>query len=143
MERISKAFELIIRNLGLEKALTVENLRKNWGAVLGDTIAVHTAPAFLKERQLLISVDSPEWLHELQYHKPLILSKLRSYDITSVRFKIGKIRRHPAPPSGRNTGNAVSDQVKDFAVGTSEKIKDAHLRDQIRKTIERSLSCDT
>jgi hypothetical protein len=139
MERISKAFEDIISELGIEKAVTIENLRTRWEEIIGATISLHTYPSFYKNGQLIINVDSPEWLNELKYHKQSIQNKLKPFEISTVRFKLGRLKK--CPHKGRPGGQAIEldEQEKGFADDTASQVKDSSLREAIRKAIERSL----
>jgi hypothetical protein len=139
MERISRAFEDIISELGIEKAVTIENLRARWEEIIGATISIHTYPSFYKNGQLIINVDSPEWLNELKYHKESILTKLKPFEISSVRFKLGRLKKNASRfmPGVRHI--ELNEQEKDFAEDTASQIDDSSLRETIRKAIERSL----
>ncbi|UCG78130.1 MAG: DUF721 domain-containing protein [Nitrospirota bacterium] len=139
MERLSKAFEDLIRELGIGKAVTVEMLRRRWNEIVGDTISGHTDPDHYKGGKLVINVDSAEWLHELQYYQTNILSKLEPFDITSVRFKLGRIRKKRTSEPLNKEATTVSDKDREFAQETSSAIKSDQLKNAIRKAIERSL----
>ncbi|GBD98552.1 hypothetical protein BMS3Abin07_00572 [bacterium BMS3Abin07] len=140
MERISKAFNEILGELGIGKAVTVEILRNRWEEIIGETISLHTYPFSCNNGQLLINVDSPEWLHELQYHQETILSRLRAFDIDSVRFRLGRIiRRTVHTPPAHNIKD-LTERDKVYAKDTVSNIKDPALKEKIKKAIEKSLA---
>ena len=140
MERISKAFEDIIGELGIEKAVTVENLRARWEEIVGATISIHTYPSFYKNGQLIINVDSPEWLNELKYHKQSMLIKLKPFEITNIRFKLGRLKKNASRITPDNRPVELNELEKGFAQDTASQVKDSSLRETIRKAIERSLA---
>lgn len=39
----------------------------DWAAIVGDTIARHARPLRLRSGVLVVSVDGPDWIHELRY----------------------------------------------------------------------------
>lgn len=139
MERISRAFKDIIAELGIEKAVTVENLRTRWEEILGETISIHTYPSFYKNGQLIINVDSPEWLNELKYHRQSILTKLKPFEISSVRFKLGRLKKNAGRIMPGDRSIELNEREKGFAEDTASQIEDSSLRETIRKAIERSL----
>jgi predicted nucleic acid-binding Zn ribbon protein len=49
-----------------------------WTATVGPTIAAHTKPAQLRRGVLVVTVDGPEWMHELQYMKRELCAKLNA-----------------------------------------------------------------
>jgi hypothetical protein len=140
MERISRAFEDIIAELGIEKAVTIVNLRIRWSDIIGATISTHTYPSFYNNGQLIITVDSPEWLSELNYYKQSILTKLKPYKIENVRFKLGRLKKNISHRTPREKAIKLNEQEKGFAKDAAASIEDSSLRETVRKTIERSLA---
>ena len=49
-----------------------------WTSTVGATIAAHARPAQLRRGVLVVSVDGPEWMHELQYVKRDVCTKLNA-----------------------------------------------------------------
>jgi len=49
-----------------------------WSATVGPTIAAHARPAQLRRGVLVVSVDGPEWMQELQYVKRELCTKLNA-----------------------------------------------------------------
>jgi hypothetical protein len=140
MEKISKAFHAIFKQLGIEKAVTVEIIREKWRVIIGETISIHTSPSFFKNGQLTINVDSPEWLHELQFHQETILKKLNPFEIDTIRFKLGRIehRQTSQPPAKRSVRSLTVHEL-DFVEDATAEIENLPLKEQIKKAIEKSL----
>lgn len=100
------------------------------------------SPCTLSHGEILLNVDSPVWLQELQYYKKEVLGKLRPYGITSMRFKIGRVsstisrdKRHEEARFKTLTAEEIS-LVED----TVSQIDDEELRETLQKAMKRSLS---
>ncbi len=51
----------------------------------------HMSPSLLARGELLLTVDSPVWLQELNFFRGDILRKLSSYGVSAIRFRIGRV----------------------------------------------------
>ncbi len=64
-----------------------------WDEVVGRTIAANAQPAAFKGDLLLVHVTNPTWIHQLQFLKKDIISKLNAAldkpRVTEIKFKIG------------------------------------------------------
>ena len=49
-----------------------------WPTIVGPTIAAHARPAQLRRGILVVTVDGPEWMHELRYFKAELCEKLNA-----------------------------------------------------------------
>lgn len=50
----------------------------HWDAVVGPTIAAHARPHRLRRGVLVVSVDAPEWMQELQFAKHDLRERLNA-----------------------------------------------------------------
>ena len=50
----------------------------HWDAVVGPTLALHARPARLRRGMLVVAVDSPEWMQELQFLKHELRDRLNA-----------------------------------------------------------------
>jgi predicted nucleic acid-binding Zn ribbon protein len=50
----------------------------HWEAVVGPTVARHARPERFRRGLLLVAVDSPEWMQELQFHKRDLRERLNA-----------------------------------------------------------------
>lgn len=141
MEKISTAFRKIFKEIGIENAVTVELLRAKWKSIFKDPIHKHTMPHALQNKCLTILVDSPEWLHELQFHQETILSHLRDLSIQRVRLRLGKIQDTPLHHSPRQRKRPLTEKDREFIENTVADVGDENLRDTIKKAIEKSIAC--
>src|SRR5947209_7815988 len=84
----------LMQKLGLRERLHENDVMEAWGAIVGEFIAAHSAPASLREGVLYVRVLQPALHYELeQVSKAEILRKLKqrfgSRVIRDVRFRIG------------------------------------------------------
>jgi len=131
-----------IRELGIQDAVRLAAVRRDWDTIFSQPLSSHMSPCTLSHGEILLNVDSPVWLQELQYHKKEILGKMRPYGITSMRFKIGRVsstisrdKRHKGSRFKTLTAEEIS-LVED----TVSQIDDEELRATLQKAMKRSLS---
>ncbi len=84
----------VMQRLGLKERLHETEVIEAWSKIVGDFIAAHSAPVFLREGILYVRVLQPTLHYELeQVSKIDILQKLKrrfgARVIRDVRFRIG------------------------------------------------------
>jgi len=66
-----------------------------WAGAVGEVIARNTKPEAFKGRMLLVHVNSPPWMHQLQFLKKDIIKKINSALgndlVNDIIFKIGPV----------------------------------------------------
>ena len=66
-----------------------------WDSIVGDVIAKNTKPGAFKGRILLVYVTSSTWVHQLQFLKAEMITKLNEALgkslIDDLKFKIGPV----------------------------------------------------
>ena len=66
-----------------------------WESAVGDIIAKNTKPEAFKGKLLLVHVNSPPWMHHLQFLKKDIINKvnqaLGKELVQDIKFKIGPV----------------------------------------------------
>jgi len=66
-----------------------------WAGAVGDVIARNARPEAFKGRLLLVHVNSPAWMHQLQFLKKDIIKKINSALgkdlVNDIKFKIGPV----------------------------------------------------
>ena len=66
-----------------------------WESAVGDVIAKNTKPEAFKGQLLLVHVNSPSWIHQLQFLKKDIINKvnqaLGKELVRNIKFKIGPV----------------------------------------------------
>ena len=99
-------------------------------------------PAALNEGELLLHVESPAWMQQLKYYKKEIIRKLTSYDITDVRFRLGKITKTRLKKETQKPMRSLSSEEVSFAASLVADIRNEELKNSIRKAVEKSLIAD-
>jgi predicted nucleic acid-binding Zn ribbon protein len=73
----------------------ITRIGQMWDKIVGEIIAENTRPAALKEKTLLVHVNSSPWLHHLHFLKEDIVRKvndaLSNELIEDILFKIGPV----------------------------------------------------
>ena len=86
----------IISGIGDKGALTEEDVKAAWDAVVGEKAAGHSKPRSLKGSRLIVNVDGSGWLYELTVQKKDILKKLeaslKSKKIKEITLRIGELK---------------------------------------------------
>lgn len=141
MNRIGALISPFSKGLGLEDAIRLEQIKKEWAGIVGDPLSVHICPAGLKNGELLINADSPAWLQQVTFFKSEIIRKLTSFSVKEVRFRLGRIisnkpeRVRPEQLQKRY----LSSEEKSYIEDAVSVIKDPELRECIKKTVEKSM----
>ena len=84
----------VMKGLGLEKRLQESQVFYFWQQIVGADVARHAQPVSLRNGILVVAVDHPIWLQELQrFHKALLLQKIQEHvgkkAIRDIFFRIG------------------------------------------------------
>jgi predicted nucleic acid-binding Zn ribbon protein len=78
MSLLAEALKAALARLPGATGLVHYPLWAEWSAIVGPTIAAHARPARLRRGVLVVMVDGPEWMHELQYVKREVCAKLNA-----------------------------------------------------------------
>ena len=70
------ALRELVRNLGMEGKLEVQQAVDRWPRVVGERVASHARAVKLDGGKLFVECDSAAWSHELHFMKPDILNRL-------------------------------------------------------------------
>jgi predicted nucleic acid-binding Zn ribbon protein len=76
--RLADALRAALARLPGSTGLVHYPIWAEWTATVGPTIAAHARPAQLRRGVLVVSVDGPEWMQELQYLKRDVCAKLNA-----------------------------------------------------------------
>lgn len=83
------------KNPEAQKKMQQYGLFAIWDEVVGERIAKHAQPLRMMELTLVVRVDHPTWMQELQMLKPELLRKIHAHIapklIRDIRLEIGKI----------------------------------------------------
>jgi hypothetical protein len=91
--------------------------------------------------ELLLTVDSPVWLQELQFYQGDIITKLALYEVKTVRFRLGRVNADEKSESARE-GEKVKPLTADdrsFIEDTVSNIEDKELKEVVKRRWEKRL----
>lgn len=102
MERAGSIVRSIVRDLGMEEGLQLSKIKRGWPELFRPPLGLHMSPVALKDSELLLNVDSPEWLQQISFLKADVLGRLVPFGVSEIRLKLGRVWR---PESGRQSGS--------------------------------------
>jgi len=140
----------ICRHLGIEEMMKLESMKGRWHRLFDEPLSLHIYPMHLENGELVINVDSPGWLQQVQFYKQAIQDKLSDYAIRDIRFKYGKVyRRSVQVADSAVTRRQVPRTSNSRVLSDSETlwidevicpVVDHDLKETIRTAIQKSLS---
>jgi hypothetical protein len=139
MEPIGTIFNRIVRDIGLENARKINVIRKKWAELVGEVISNHAYPETLKGDMLILTVESPQWMHHLTFYKDEIITRLNTLGIKRVNFRLGKL------PVYTNTTTKVkeiplTENDKEYVNDILKDIKDDELRERLKRLLLHGLT---
>jgi hypothetical protein len=138
MQSLHNILKTFVKDYGLEGGVVLNSIQNQWGNIAGQTVAAHTFPDTIKGKVLTLIVDTPQWLHHLSFFKEEIATKLKSYNVIEVRFKLGKL-----PENTKETRAAgdvkLSEDDLIYLENTLKNLKDEDLREKFRTLIVHGL----
>lgn len=142
MKRLNSLISPIIKGFGMEEAVKLEEIKRDWTQVFRAPLCSHMSPLNLKNGELLVNVDSPIWLQQLTFLKTEIIGNLRPYGVKDMRFRVGRIM-HPDKRPGRHEKACREmppvggEEVRRIDAAVSV-IKDGALKESIRRAMSKS-----
>jgi predicted nucleic acid-binding Zn ribbon protein len=95
MESLSKILENLLKKKRFGAQIQRHRVFENWEAVVGDSLAEHAQPQKIQGRTLILSVDHPAWIQELQFLKEPLIRKIQAAypdtRIDNLRFVLNKV----------------------------------------------------
>lgn len=92
---ISDIIDKVVKNYRLESDEELTHVWRLWNGLVGEIIAKNAQPAAFKGKILLVHVNSSAWIHQLQFLKEEIITKVNAALgknlIEEIKFKIGSI----------------------------------------------------
>ena len=138
MQSFQSLLNKFTKNFKLEDGVVISALRDKWTDLVGETVAVHTFPDMIKDRQLTLIVDSPQWRHHLDFLKNAICEKIERYGIDDLKFRIGKIPESKGKLSKAVEAKLTEDDIR-YIENTIKNVKDEDLKETFRKLIAHGL----
>ncbi len=136
---------------GFDMKIFEFRLQKEWGHIVGASLASHTRPDSIKFRKLTLLAENSAWLQQLVFLKPMLLEKINAYTesvhITDIILRIGAIQStktsETAGTDSQNTGRysiRPSASTLELAGNWTAQIKDPDLRKSIIQVVAKGLS---
>lgn len=142
MKRIGALISPFVKNLGIEGAVRLEDIRREWPAIFSEPLSMHMQPSSLKDNELIINVDSPVWLQQISFFRDDITGKLNRFNIKSVRFRLGRLAApktsRPYYPPVRK--KEMSNEDKLFIDDTVSEVADPGLQERIKAVMEKAFT---
>ena len=117
-----------------------------WNRAAGPQIAAKAQPDRLREEVLYVRVATSVWMHELQYMKQNIISKLNGIlggtKVSQIRFFIGEVEAPRVSHTGPDVlldARDLKAEDKDYIRETLAGVADPDLKDILQKTMTRSI----
>jgi len=76
--RLGDVLTAALARLPIAERLADAALWTHWDAVVGPTVARHAQPRRLRRGVLVVAVDSPQWMQELQFLKHDLRERLNA-----------------------------------------------------------------
>lgn len=147
MKSLADIISPILRSSGLEEGVRFDLIKHRWDDLFREPLSLHLYPVSLRDGELLVNVDSSVWLNEVTIHKEELLNVLKPFCIKDIRFRLGRVgfrRENIRSKKGcdKETKRELTPQSLRFINDTISPVKDDDLREVIRATMEKSLSCN-
>ncbi|MBI4843493.1 MAG: DUF721 domain-containing protein [Nitrospirae bacterium] len=139
MHSLSALLKKYFKESGLESGLLLNRLNKEWPEIVGKAVSEHSYPETLRNGTLVLSVDSPQWMHHLGFYKNEICLKLSAYNIHDIRFKLGSL----APPASKVVSgipHGISNEDMEYIESILKDITDPELKEKFRSLIAKGLA---
>ena len=93
---IGKVINDVIRQYRCEPDFALQKVWQLWDETVGEAIAKNARPAAFKGNFLIVHVNSPAWIHQLQFLKKDLIFKLNAALgkplVEEIKFKIGALK---------------------------------------------------
>ena len=142
MYRADSLLKLFIKDLGIEDGIRLSEIKRHWNALFNEPLSLHMAPSLLARGELLLTVDSPVWLQELNFYRQDILKKLGSYGVSAIRFRLGRVsaKAKSGARNQRATVKRLSSAEQTFIQETVAEIRDEGLKESLTVIMEKAIT---
>ncbi len=127
------------KDFGIEGTVALKTIKNQWAGIVGQPIAVHTFPDTIKSKILTIIVDTPQWMHHLGFFKEELLQKLDGFDISEIRFRIGRLPETEKAIQEEMESELTEDEQR-YSENTVKSLKDEELKEKFRILIAHGLT---
>jgi len=95
-EHIGCVIDRTIRRYRNEPDMELAQIWDRWDRIVGKVVAENAQPTAFKGKILMVQVASSTWIHQLQFVKAEMISKLNSALgkelVKEIKFKIGALK---------------------------------------------------
>ncbi len=142
MYRADSLLKAYIKDLGIEDGIGLSEIKRNWNALFHEPLSHHMSPSLLARGELLLTVDSPVWLQELNFFRGDILRKLSPYGVSAIRFRIGRVSANVKPGAGSRKAKVkkLTDAEQAFIRETVAEMCDEGLKETLKLTMEKAIT---
>jgi predicted nucleic acid-binding Zn ribbon protein len=74
--RVGESLDRVAARLGVPDAAVLPAVFGNWAELVGERIAAHARPRWLRDGVLVVNVDEPAWATQLRYLETDLLARL-------------------------------------------------------------------
>ncbi len=94
MDQIKDIIPQVISAMAAGRPEVQNKIQKIWSAVFDAKTLRHTAIVGLQKGKLVVQVDSPAWLFQMNLKKREALARLKAEipELSHIYFKIGKVK---------------------------------------------------
>jgi hypothetical protein len=134
-DRLGKILNPYLARVGLLRKMEEQKVLDCWEGIVGKAVAEATQPFRVRNRVLQVKVINSGWMHELQFHKEMIIRKLNELvgrpAVQELWFFIGEKEREKEIPSKGARGREAG-RTRELSQEERERIEReiAHLRDR-------------
>jgi hypothetical protein len=141
MKRADSLLRSLISDLGIEDAVRLDEIKRNWNTLFREPLSFHMTPAAFSRKELLIVVDSPVWLQELKFYKEDIMKKLKLYGVAAIKFRLGRVPTQRSKSAGRKQeARKITENGHVFIREAVAGIGDKDLKKSLTVVLEKALS---
>ena len=142
MKRADSLLIPFVRELGIEDGVKLAGIKRNWYNLFSKPLSYHMSPLILSKGEILLNVDSPVWLQELNFYREDIIKKMSSYGVKTVRFRLGRVstNKQSAVSSQQSAVRQLTNEERAFVRDIVSKIGDDLLKGTVKTAIEKSIS---
>ncbi|MDI6890747.1 MAG: DUF721 domain-containing protein [Thermodesulfovibrionales bacterium] len=141
VKRVDSLFLPLIRDLGIEDGMRLAEIKKDWYNLFNEPLSSHMSPCKLSGGEILLNIDSPVWLQELNFYKEAIIKKLSPYSVRDVRFRLSRVSTKEMSNVKCQMSNVkpLTTEERSYIEKTVSQISDEALRETVRRTIGKAL----
>jgi hypothetical protein len=142
VNRVDSLLGPFIRELRIEDGIRFAKIKMNWHNLFDKPLSYHMSPSVLSGDEIVLNVDSPVWLQELNFYKEDIIKKLSAYGVKAVRFRLGTLMTSTSRGrvSKKSEVRKPTREDLSYIENTVSKIDDEALRETFRRTIEKAIT---